>query len=369
MLQEAHVPSHVFRAFQHTLRSMDYYAVHDVNNHLVTVWRRGLNVANLAPLPSDAQFRVQRFALQLRGCSRLLVRHVHAPSGSLLRQSRRDLFTAFGNELAGSLLVTIGDCNEHAPACHGAVPCFPNALTLDGSLDFLLRWSLLASTARVSALAAVPVFQHRPVSVMLSACPTAEGCWKWFPQSPGSELPWTPEAWSRFCDLSSRNVDLAWSFWHTQAGGAVDHAACKPSSPHGAWNTGPEADAIFKLFKKLRRLHARRTAVGDRQAEAVSLQITDAIDRLSKARLAKWKADMYSRSTASSWLKRRLAKVDFRCLPSESWQTDPVFAPELAEHTAKSLAKRWNAGLSRLQSMSSWCNCRFKSQLPEWPLP
>ena len=89
--------------------------------------------------------------------------------------------------------------------------------------------------------------------------------------------------------------------------------------PPGARNTGPEADAVFQLFLKQRRLHARRTAAGDRQAEAVSLQIADAFDRWSKADLAKWKADMYSRSKASPWFKRRLAEVGSCSLPGASW--------------------------------------------------
>ena len=260
------------------------------------------------------------------------MRHIHAPSGHQLRSEHRDLFRAISDEACGDLYLTVGDCNEYAPACSPAVPVFPAGLTfrMDSSshswnscIDGALVSPMLASCTSVMGLEAVPGFQHLPVAVHIDMDPAGHRSWKWFHKAPVAEKLWSADALARFRHLISTNIDLAWEFWHFQVGGLPDHSMCQPSSPHGAWSTGSEADAIFKLFKKQRRLHARGTAAGDRQADAVSMQISQALERLSQERLRVWRENTQSRSKASRWIKWRLAEDSPAALPGADWQSSP----------------------------------------------
>eukprot|EP00959_Pyramimonas_sp_CCMP1952_P102831 2150608-Pyramimonas_sp.AAC.1 len=107
-LQECALPHGQVHTLRADLASLGYYVLVGKRG-LCTVVRQGLNVAPIAATDADADFRVQRLAMQL-GTHRVLIRHRHAHSGSVVERRRFDGSLAL--ESQHTLTWVIGDFNE-----------------------------------------------------------------------------------------------------------------------------------------------------------------------------------------------------------------------------------------------------------------
>ena len=80
------------------------------DTEMVTIIQRGINLAPVQPIMGDEAYRIQRPAFQ-RGRARVLVRHMHAPSGTgAAMTERKSLFKHLDTEPTGALVLDIGDC-------------------------------------------------------------------------------------------------------------------------------------------------------------------------------------------------------------------------------------------------------------------
>ena len=90
--------------------------------------RHGISMAPIAGTKEDADFRVQRFALQ-HGVNRVLIRHRHGDHESAAKRLALDKTLA--GHAHGKLVVDIGDFNEFPDISRfdNAVVVFPDSCT------------------------------------------------------------------------------------------------------------------------------------------------------------------------------------------------------------------------------------------------
>ena len=179
-LQEARIPDHHFKAFRADIRAVGYMVHRDKEKMLVTIWRRGLNLAPLKDQPQEDNIRLRDFALALKSDVRIVLRNLHAPSGAgPAYGERRHMLANFGKENLGDLFCITGDFNQTIEHKEWAVAITPGVHTFRrayespyiSSLDGALTSHLLAKEATATCIDSHSWAQPKPVLITLATAP------------------------------------------------------------------------------------------------------------------------------------------------------------------------------------------------------
>jgi hypothetical protein len=92
---------------------LGYLAHLDEEHHLLTFWRRGLNLAPVAAPEGAQTYRASHYALQLKR-ARVLLRNVHYCNGT--PASRNSMHLALHTTCTSMCFVEVGDFNGPVPA-------------------------------------------------------------------------------------------------------------------------------------------------------------------------------------------------------------------------------------------------------------
>ena len=346
-LQESRLESATAAAFRFDLLSAGYSLIVGADG-LATAIRHGVNGAPIAQERGDAEWRLQRLAAQV-GDHRILIRHRHAPSGSVASE-RKALDHHLLAEDRG-LTIDVGDFNEVPPQARWgqARVCFPEELTFRRSAAeqpvTKIDGAIAAPHFGTPVVEALPFqgdAQHRPVLLTFPHAPGFHQNRRWQITSGVDLGPWSCEDKDTF-DKALRNEDhaLAWATWLRASGAGTSQFRTMPL--RGGWSAGARAGELGQLWKRRRRCLAQGR-IGD--ADALLDEITTAIDDANERRLADWRASVQTRSGAAAWIKRSLARCLDTVLPS--FALAPFCPNDLANKLAADFTKRWNVGHYKL---------------------
>ena len=313
-LQEAECDASTLSCFRLLGRETGYSILVHSGSSLVTFVRRGLNVVALKPSELDAGFRVQRIGIQLCG-SRLLVRHIHAPSGNGKANERRQLFSNLDNEEVGRLFLDVGDFNQLVPdsvntcALRVGVNTFkknPRFGNWVSNIDGARVLNYLEAAASVAALQPRKQAQHRLVLLEIRGRPMTHLEFAWKP-GVGISRAWSLNEIRRFNAAMACSIDEAWALWHKYSGGPAFPSRFVKRHEWGAWTVGDEQGSVDRIFRRIRVLHGKAEPAADAEADKLRIKLALIIEEASKDGLQAWRAKVSTRAGSAAWIRSKLA--------------------------------------------------------------